>query len=104
MNNFEIKVTENINFRDSEQKTFSIYKKNKKQISPAELRLLITKLQVENTKVRVRGLGIDRWHSLKGFEDNGNIEEDEEYYEGKVREVGKFADFSQIQITILKLK
>ncbi len=54
----------------------------------------------KGSKLRIR---IDRWHTLKGFDSNLDVKEDEEYYDGIVREAGKFADFSQIEITILKL-
>ncbi len=107
MENLNINITETKDFLDSKETTLQINKKNKKSINPKEIKRLTENLlqsAPKGSKLRIRGLGIDRWHTLKGYDTNLDVKEDEEYYDGKVRETGKFADFSQIEITILKLK
>ena len=51
----------------------------------------------------VRGLGPDRWATLKGLgDDELNLKDYEEYYEDRVKDTGKFMTFSQIQVIVKK--
>jgi hypothetical protein len=107
MDKFNINVVETNDFGDSIEKTTTISKKSKKRISPEEIRKISEKLlknAPKGSKIRIRGLGIDRWNTLQSYDKALQILDYEEYYEGKVKEPNKFADFSQIEITLLKIK
>ncbi len=54
----------------------------------------------------VRGLGIERWMTLKGLNEEFDPESLEEYYRNKIKEedIQKFIEYSQIQITVFKPK
>ena len=103
-NNLQFKKVATKKYIDSEENTIQIYKKNKNRISVDEVRRLVGNIQKErpNAKILVRGLGIDRWHTLKTFDEELNIMDTDTYYQGKVKEPDKFADFSQLQLTVLK--
>ena len=54
----------------------------------------------------VRALNIERWCTLKGMNEEFDPESFIDYYVNKIKEedVEKFTEFSQIQITVFKLK
>jgi hypothetical protein len=54
----------------------------------------------------VRALNVERWMTLKGFNEEFNGVELEEYYANKVEEsaVEKFTQFPQVQISVIKPK
>ena len=54
----------------------------------------------------VRGLNIERWQTLKGFDTEFDAESFVDYYRNKIAEadVEKFTEFSQVQLTVFKLK
>ena len=90
-------------------KTFQLHKKNKNEITPKEIQNLYKTFLEKakpNTKLRIRGLGIDKYATitygtLKNMnDDNLDILDYEEYYEGKVKDSGKFKKFSQLEFTI----
>ena len=104
---FEKRDDRPINKKERE-KTIKIYKKDEKsQITPNELRKLNTALLEQykksgkKHKIMIRGFGDNGAHTLKGFDTDLDVDDDEKYFEGKVRDVTKFAGFNQIQITIM---
>ena len=60
------------------------------------------RLQNKNIKLMIRGLNIQKWITLKGF--NTVIEVDGllDYYQNKVDNANKFLSFYQVQITMIK--
>ena len=101
-------------------KTFQIYKKNRRFITSAELHKLVDNLYKKNPnadfhvlgngnkipknltddEVKVRGLGIDKWHTGKNFGKDLKYDSEADYYFGKVNETSKFIKYFQIQLTI----
>jgi hypothetical protein len=105
-NNLKVQKIATKKYVDSEENTIQIYKRNKNRISVDEVKRLVGNIQKErpNAKILIRGLGIDRWHTLKTFDEELSIMDTDTYYQGKVKEADKFADFSQLQLTVLKSK
>ena len=107
MNNYTTTVLGKKEFVDSTQTTMKIHKNNKNDISPKEIQILTKQLLAKapkNTKLRIRGLGIDRWQNLKTFDDDLNVQDYDEYYQGKVEDSGKFTNFSQLELIFIKPK
>jgi hypothetical protein len=105
MNNYTTQVLNKKVFTDSTQTTIKVKKNNNNTISPDELKIVTKNLLAKapkGTKLRIRGLGIDKWINLKSFDKELNIKDEEEYYNGKVKETGKFMNFSQIELVFLK--
>ena len=107
MNNYTTTVLAKKEFVDSTQTTMKIHRNNKHNITPTEIQMLTKNLlekAPKNTKLRIRGLGIDSWHNLKTFDDDLNVQDYDEYYKGKVKDTGKFTNFSQIEMVFIKPK
>jgi hypothetical protein len=93
------------------QKVFQLYKKNKREITPKEIKeiykSMITKAPA-NSQIRIRALGIDKfntisWNTLKNTQDDDiNIYDEEEYLQGRAIDTDKFQKFSQIEFLIRK--
>ncbi len=74
-----------------------------------DVKNIITKLHQdaetkgEDIRLMVRGLAIDKWATLKSFgEDQFNEDAYLEYFENRVKNVSKFQNFSQLQVTMVK--
>ena len=54
----------------------------------------------------VRALGIERWMTLKGFNDEFDADSFEDYFRNKVEEedLEKFTKFKQLQISVIRNK
>jgi len=107
MNSYQTTETRRKDYIDSTEKTIQLHKKTKRMISFNDIRNIsntILSKAPSGTKLRIRGLGIDRWHTLKGMETELNLLDEEEYYAGRVKDTGNFTTFSQLEITILKPK
>ena len=54
----------------------------------------------------VRALGIERWMTLKGLDEEFDPESLVEYYSNKVKEedLEKFINYKQVQLTVFKKK
>jgi hypothetical protein len=90
---------------DSTMHTVRVHKTNKSKINPKQIKALVKSLQDkfgENIQLRIRALGPDRWTTLKTFESELNVLDEEEYYRGKEREVAKFMEFFQLEFVILQ--
>lgn len=55
-----------------------------------------------NFQMMVRGLGLDKWTTLKGLNSELNAKEYEDYFKNKVKDVSKFTKFFQLQITTIE--
>ncbi len=114
MNGYNLKqIGETKTIFKNKIKTFQLYKSNKKEITPNEINNLYKTFLEKakpNTQLRIRGLGIDKMQNIGTTylkEKNKDLkvyteEEfmDEEYYEGKTKDVKKFLKFSQLEFTI----
>jgi hypothetical protein len=56
----------------------------------------------EDVKVMVRGLNIDKWYTLKSFQNDLDSDVVDEYLHGLVQDTVKFNDFIQVHLTIFK--
>lgn len=86
-----------------------VTRQDNKMIDPEEVRNLIHDLMKEakkkfpNYKMRVRGLNISSWFTLKGFSDADiDLEDVDTYLHGKVSNEAKFAQFFQLEVCIIR--
>ena len=93
-------------FDKSIQTTLQISNKNKSDISIDDVKAIIKKVSVNDAKVMVRALNIERWMTLKGFNDEFDAESYEDYFRNKVEEedLHKFTKFKQLQISVIRNK
>ncbi len=90
----------------TDEKTVQIVRDDGKKISADDVKSLFKVLKKDLDdknkpyKIFVRGMGVTRYHTLT--KDNElNIKNDVEYFEGRVKNAGKFTDFFFLQITVV---
>ena len=93
-------------FDKSIQTTLQISNKNKSDIDIDAVKAIIKKVSVNDAKVMVRALNIERWMTLKGFNDEFDSESYEDYFRNKIAEedLHKFTKFKQLQISVIRNK
>jgi hypothetical protein len=116
---FNISKTKSITNRDgSKSVKYQIYKKNLTPMTSDELKTLSAvlvkkgklgtdfnivghsdKLAVD-APVSIRGLNIANWKTIKAFGKGVNYMDEDDYYEGKVKDPSKFKQYYQASITI----
>ena len=91
---------------DGVQTTIQLSNHDKSNITTDEIKEIINHMAVGGTKIMVRGLSIERWQTLKGFDTAFDAEEFIDYYRNKIAEADleKFIEFKQVQITVFKPK
>ena len=96
-------------FKGSTEKTFQVNKKDgKSMITPEELRSIVENMEKDAKKSKkaikfmVRGLNGMQKFTLKGYNTDLDLNNEEEYFDGKVNDGTKFANFYQVQITVQK--
>ena len=91
---------------DGTQTTIQLSNRDKSDITTDEIAEILIRLSSGGSKIMVRALNIERWHTLKGMNEEFDPESFVDYYVNKVREedVQKFTEFKQVQITVFKLK
>ena len=99
------------NFAASSQKTIQISRNDKKPMTIKEIVDIVNGLETAaknkgvGTQILVKGLGPDREHTLKGFnEPLKTTEQYLQYFESDVKDSSKFDSFYNIQITIASSK
>jgi translation elongation factor EF-G len=113
MNNFTTTVVKQKEFIDSVKTVLHINKNDKAEITPDEVKQMtekILKKAPEGSRLMIRGLnpmhwstlGKAQWITLKNMDNDLNIQDEEEYYVGKVKETAKFYKFSQLEIILIK--
>ena len=105
MNTFEFKKGLDKNLGGATMSTFQIYKKNKTEIDHSDIEKLVLSLEAKapkGTKIRVRALNIDRWSTLKGFEDDIDLQNEEDYLDGRAKDTTKFLKAFQLEVVLLK--
>ncbi len=114
---FTFKKLEGRNFKNSSQENYQIGLTDQKSfLSPEDVKYLVdglTKKAPKGTKFSVHGLGVAGLHelgdstktkytTLKGFSGGLKFQDEEEYYNGEVKENSKFLKYFQITIEIFK--
>lgn len=84
--------------------TSTIHISNKRFITQDELHYLTDKLLDDKSvsDILIRGLSIDKWNTLKPWGRDLKYMNQEEYYQGKVKDTAKFLKYFQIQLTIVR--
>ena len=101
----EKKILSKREFANSVQTTIQLHNKDRSKITTGEVKKIVDRFQRGGAKILVRGLGIERWQTLKGLnEDEFNAESFVDYYRNRVEEdaVEKFTEFFQLQISVIK--
>jgi hypothetical protein len=111
MSKYITEIRQKEEFPTFTQKTLQISKRNQGKITLEEVMELAVGLekigekQGEHVQMLIRGLGPDRMHTLKGFdEDLKTLDDYEEYFNNNVKDTVKFESFYQLQITIFSTK
>ena len=91
---------------DGIQTTIQLSNHDKSNITTDEIKEIINHMAVGGTKIMVRALNIERWMTLKGMNNDFDVDGFVDYYKNKVAEadVHKFIEFKQVQITVFKPK
>lgn len=100
------KVLSKKEFEKSVQTTIQLSNEDKSFITTDEIGAIIDRFTRGGAKILVRGLNIERWQTLKGFDEEFDAESFIDYYKNKVEEsaVDKFTEFAQVQISVIKKK
>ena len=83
-------------------------KTNKTQMDVSDVSEIVNGLQAvankkgEKVKIMVRALLVDKWITLKGYDQELDLMDFDEYYENKVADPSKFEKFIQLQVSIAK--
>ena len=96
-------------FKGLTEKTFQVNKADgKTMITPDEIKKLAefiikgAEQKGKNIKFMIRGLNGMQKFTLKGFDEDLKIMNEQEYFDGKVNDGTKFANFFQVQITVVQ--
>ena len=102
----EKKILSKRDVGDGIQTTIQLSNRDKSSITTDEIGQIVNQFSTGGKKIMVRALNIERWCTLKGMNEDFDPESFIDYNVNKVREedVEKFTEFSQIQITVFKLK
>ena len=102
----EKKILSKRDVGDGIQTTIQLSNSDKSNITTEEIGQIVNQFSTGGKKIMVRGLNIERWMTIKGMNEDFDPESFIDYYVNKVREedVEKFTEFSQVQITVFKLK
>ena len=107
MNSFEFVKRDDKQLAHATLSSFQVYKKNKSEISHEQISAIVRSLQSKaprGTKIRVRALNVDRWTTLKGFDEDLDLQSEEDYLDGRVHETTKFLKAFQLEIILMKPK
>ena len=102
----EKKILSKRDVGDGIQTTIQLSNRDKSNITTDEIGQIVNQFTTGGKKIMVRALNIERWQTLKGMNEDFDPESFIDYYVNKIREqdVNKFIEFSQVQITVFKLK
>jgi hypothetical protein len=100
----EKKILSKREFANSVQTTIQLHNKDRSKITTDEVKKIVDRFQRGGAKILVRGVNIERWMTLKGWNEDFDAESFVYYYKNKVEEeaVEKFTEFSQLQISVIK--
>ena len=102
----EKKILSKRDVGDGIQTTIQLSNSDKSNITTEEIGHIVNQFSTGGKKIMVRALNIERWMTLKRMNEDFDAESFIDYYVNKIREedVEKFTEFSQVQITVFKLK
>jgi capsule polysaccharide export protein KpsE/RkpR len=102
----EKKILSKRDVGDGVQTTIQLSNSDKSNITTEEIGHIVNQFSTGGKKIMVRALGVERWLTLKGLNEEFDAESLIEYYSNKVREedVEKFTTYMQVQITVFKPK
>ena len=102
----EKKILSKRDVGDGIQTTIQLSNTDKSNITTEEISEIVNQFSTGGKKIMVRALNIERWMTFKGMNEDFDPESFIDYYVNKIKEedVEKFTEFSQIQITVFKLK
>jgi hypothetical protein len=88
------------------QSRVEITDKDGKMIQPAEIKKLVEEIQEKypDSAIVVVGYNKHMPRNLKSGMGELKFQDEEEYYDGKVKDVGGFVEFSMLHITVTKFK
>lgn len=93
---------------DSVQNVFQITRTDKQAtISVQDIRNFVSTMETKaknkkkNVKIALRALNPEKYHTLKGFSTDLQIQDFDDYLKNKVKDTSKFEFFSQLEITVL---
>ena len=103
---FVSKVIQQKQIKDGKRTTMQIHLSDKRNMTLSQIQKyaanLIREADEQNKEIKrysIRGLNADKYLTLKSYDTNDYLDM-EDYYNGRVKSVGKYDTFSQIQITI----
>jgi hypothetical protein len=113
---YDLKTTKQEDLHNAKKTTYQLNKKDKSFISATDITYLTSKLTSKlpkGSKILIRGLGVhgvrdiaDRtMHkatTLKGYNDQLLMQDEEQYLSGRVNEATRFLNFFQIEFTIIR--
>jgi hypothetical protein len=100
----EMKVNDKKRVGNVNQTTLTVKNKGS-MLTTKQIKKIADKFHSQGFKTIIRGLNIERWTSLKRYEEDTFDDTDfDDYYVNKVKEsdVGKFTNFYQAQIIAFK--
>ena len=107
MNSFEFVKRDDKQLAHATLSSFQVFKKNKSEISHEHIVKIIHSLQSKapkGTTIRLRALKVDRWTTLKGFDEDLDLDNEEDYLDGRVIDTTKFLKAFQLEIILMKPK
>ena len=108
MNKYNKQVLENTKLKNSAKTTVQISKSNKTEMDVKDVEDLVNGLETvakqkkEKVKIMVRALLIDKWITLKGYDQELDLMDLDEYYDNKVEDSSKCDKFIQLQVSVAK--
>ena len=100
------KIVSNKSIGNVKRVTYEISKTNATQITKSDVEKLLNGVEDDmekkggTYKILIRGLNGATFRTLKGFDDELNFEIEEDYLEGKVKDIAKFMKFFKLHFTI----
>ena len=83
-----------------------IVDKDGKKIKPDEIKILAKEIQEKfpDSMILIRGFNVMGQRTLKSGSGELRFDDEEQYFEGKVKNVGKFMEFTELHVTVTKFK
>jgi hypothetical protein len=102
----EKKILSKRDIGDGIQTTIQLSNSDKSNITTDEISEIVNRFSTGGNRIMVRALNIERWMTIKGFDEEFDEESFVEYYANKVEEeaVEKFTSFPQVQLSVIKIK
>lgn len=102
---YDIKLTEIKETTKSFTRTLNLHRKDNKPLEIKEIKKIFDKYIPANTKCVMRGLNSMQWFTIKSLSENDlNVKDYQDYYQGKVIDPTKFDKFFQLSISVIQPK